>query len=125
MRKMKVIIVTILFSSVFLTLFSCIHTDVKSPGPTNYNTHYRFTTDDFRVLGKVKATGEITSILGIVMYGGNGYSELLKKAKEKGGDDIIKYSFDMSYWSCLLIVYGKGKWNATATVIKYRDKALK
>ena len=104
---------------------NCVYTDVKAPGPVTYITSYRLTTDDFQILGRVEASGEIVTILGLVQFGGNGYAELFQKAKALGGDDIIKYTFNLESWSLLTLVYNKAVWRASATVIKYRDKAIK
>ncbi|MCB1173316.1 MAG: hypothetical protein KDK39_07125 [Leptospiraceae bacterium] len=104
-----------------LSLSACIYTNVRAPGMQNFDTRYTITTADFTILGTVEAEGEVTTILGLVATGGNGYSALYAKAKALGGDEIINYSFDIDAYTILLFVYNKGTWKARATAIKYKN----
>lgn len=107
----------------FVSLTSCVYRDVKLPGPVTNITQYTLTTDDYKIVGTVEGEGEITTILGIVMTGGNGYSVLYDKAKQMGADSITNYVFEIHDYSILMFVYNKAKWKAHATAIKYTDKA--
>ncbi len=102
---------------------SCIYRDIKVPGPVSNITQYVLTTEDYKIVGNVEGEGEITTILGIVMIGGNGYTVLYDKAKEMGADGIMNYVFEIHESSILMFVYNKAKWKAYATAIKYTSKA--
>ncbi|MCB1188996.1 MAG: hypothetical protein H7A23_13595 [Leptospiraceae bacterium] len=107
-----------------LVLFnSCIYRDIKVPGPVTNITQYTLTTEDYKIIGNVEGEGEITTILGMVMTGGNGYSILHDKAKEMGADGIMNYVFELHETSILMFIYNKAKWKAHATAIKYTSKA--
>lgn len=103
---------------------SCIYTNVRTPGPTNQVTNFNLTTADFQIIGPVEADGEITTILGLVMYGGDGYGPLLEKARAKGGDEVIHYHFDIEDYAILTFVYNRARWKARGTAVKYREEAL-
>lgn len=101
---------------------SCIYSQAKILGPTNQQTQYILTSEDFKILGPVEAEGEYMAILGFVGLGGNGYDVLQKKAQQMGGDDIMNFQVDLEGTAVLLIVYDKAKWRARAMAVKYTDK---
>ncbi len=121
---MKKIIQAIIGIMAVLVLDSCIYSNVRSPGPMNSAAHFQLDTGDFKILGTVEAEGTIVTIMGLVAYGGDGYSVLYEKAKKLGGDEIMNYAFDLEGYSILTFVYNRGTWKARATAIKYRDKAM-
>lgn len=102
----------------------CIYTNVRTPGPTNQVTNFNLTTADFQIIGPVEADGEITTILGLVMYGGDGYGPLLEKARAKGADEVIHYRFDIEDYAILTFVYNRARWKARGTAVKYREEAM-
>lgn len=111
----------VLFLTV-LTFSSCVYSQAKILGPTNQQTQYILTSEDFKILGPVEAEGEYMAILGMVGLGGNGYDILQKKAQQMGGDDIMNFQVDLEGTAVLLIVYDKAKWRARAMAVKYTDK---
>jgi len=109
-----------------LLFFSaCIVSDVRIPGPIVSDARFGFSSDDFKVVGTVEAEGEIKSILGLVQWGGNGYSELYDKAKKMGGDELMNYVFEIQGYSILSFVYNKATWKARATVVQFTDRVKK
>ncbi|XDD53276.1 hypothetical protein AB3N62_12425 [Leptospira sp. WS4.C2] len=104
---------------------NCIYTELRSPGLAANMTQYVMTSEDYQILGPVETQGEFVSWFLVVLTGETGYSELLKQAKEKGGDDIINYRFEVRQKSILLIVWNRVIWNASAIAIKYKDKIKK
>lgn len=92
------------------------------PRSTNRVSDYQLTTDDFKIIGVVAAEGEIHNIL-FFIWGGDGFAIILKKAKDIGGDDIINYHFDIEITGMPGLICSQ-KWTASATVIKYTDKAI-
>jgi hypothetical protein len=117
---MKRFIHLTLFLFFVITITGCIQYTI--PGDTNRLSNYILTTDDFKIVGVVEAEGETRSIL-FLTWGGNGFSAILKKAKEIGGDDIINYHFDLETTGVQNIIFSQ-KWTAQATVIKYTDRAI-
>ncbi len=104
-----------------LVLNGCVFSDVRLPGPVVSDARYSFTSEDFTVLGSVEAEGTITTILGIVQTGGNGYNELYDKARKMGGDELMNYVFEVQSYSVLTLVYNKATWKARATVVQFSD----
>lgn len=110
---------------VFMALQAgCLYTNVRAPGPTNQVTNFNLTTADFKVIGPVEADGEVTTILGMVMFGGDGYGPLLEKARSLGADEVIHYRFDVEDYAVLTFVYNRARWKARGTAVKYRAQAL-
>lgn len=108
------------------TLFgNCIYTELRSPGLAANMTQYIMNSDDYQIIGPVETQGEYVSWFLLVLTGETGYSDLLKQAREKGGDDIINYRFELRQKSILLIVWNRVIWNASALAIKYKDKIKK
>lgn len=120
---MKLFKIFFILSLFVFSLSNCIYTNVKAPGPVNNTTPFVLTTEDFKILGTVETEGIYKVYLFLVATGGTGYDELYKKAKEKGGDDIINHIFEVEGYSLVTIIYNEGKWKARATVIKYTDRA--
>jgi len=120
--KNKYIYLTIFISLAFF-FSGCLYRDVKAPGPVTNMTWYQLTTDDYKVLGTVEASGEIKTYVWLVSLGGIGYSELYEKGKQMGGDEIMNYVFEFEEYNLLFIIYNNFKWKARATVVKYTDKA--
>ena len=110
----------LLYIFFIITITGCIQYTI--PGDTNRLSNYILTTEDFKIIGVVKAEGETRSIF-FLTWGGNGFSEILKKAKEIGGDDIINYQFDIETTGVKHILFSQ-KWTAHATVIKYTERAI-
>ncbi len=110
----------LLFILFIFTLTGCMQYTI--PKSTNRVSDYQLTTDDFKIIGVVEAEGEIHNIL-FFIWGGDGFSIILKKAKEIGGDDIINYHFDMEITGMPGVICSQ-KWVASATVIRYTDKAI-
>ena len=109
----------------FIAVNNCIYHDVKAPGPVTQITQYNLNTDDYKILGKVEESGVIRNYFLIFSSGGQGYAELLKKAAEMGGDDVINYKFELQSSGWFLLVYNEIRWKAFGTVIKYTDRAKK
>lgn len=123
---MKKYFIRILILVLVGTVFgNCIYTELRSPGLAANMTQYVMTSEDYQILGPVETQGEFVSWFLVVLTGETGYSELLKQAKEKGGDDIINYRFEVRQKSILLIVWNRVIWNASAIAIKYKDKIKK
>ncbi|HMV77682.1 MAG TPA: hypothetical protein PKN56_22830 [Leptospiraceae bacterium] len=118
---MKFLKILILALAGFNTV-SCVYSQARILGPTNQQTQYILTSEDFKILGPVEAEGEYMAILGMVGLGGNGYDILQKKAQQMGGDDIMNFQVDLEGTAVLLIVYDKAKWRARAMAVKYTDK---
>ena len=118
---MRFLKISVLFLPALL-LSSCVYSQAKIIGPTNQQTQYILTSEDFKILGPVEAEGEYMAILGIVGLGGNGYDILQKKAQQMGGDDIMNFQVDLEGTAVLLIVYDKARWRARAMAVKYTDK---
>jgi hypothetical protein len=114
MKKLVLVITALLLNG-------CVFSDVRLPGPVISDARYSFTSEDFTVLGSVEAEGTITTILGIVQTGGNGYNELYDKAKRMGGDELMNYVFEVQSYSVLTLVYNKATWKARATVVRFSD----
>ncbi|MBM9545896.1 hypothetical protein JWG40_02630 [Leptospira sp. 201903074] len=104
---------------------NCIYTELRSPGLAANMTQYVMTSEDYQILGPVETQGEFVSWFLLVFTGETGYSELLKQSREKGGDDIINYRFEVRQKSILLVVWNRVIWNASALAIKYKDKIKK
>jgi hypothetical protein len=117
---MKRILNLILFIFFIITITGCIQYTI--PGETNRISNYVLTTDDFKIVGVVEAEGETRSIF-FLTWGGNGFSAILKKAKEIGGDDIINYHYDLETTGVQNIIFSQ-RWTAHATVIKYTGRAI-
>ncbi|MBM9590927.1 hypothetical protein JWG41_10750 [Leptospira sp. 201903075] len=121
----KFFIRTFVFLLVGTFFGNCIYTELRSPGLAANMTQYVMTSEDYQILGPVETQGEFVSWFLLVVTGETGYSELLKQAREKGGDDIINYRFEVRQKSILLIVWNRVIWNASAIAIKYKDKIKK
>lgn len=111
----------ILFFSIFifLNLASCLYTSVVIPAKSSDETRYNFTTSDFTILGRVEATGSISSYVWAVSLGGAGYFELLDEAKKLGGDDIMNIKMDIISKNAFFLIWQKTTWKATGFAIKY------
>ncbi|MGK5091915.1 hypothetical protein WDW89_07840 [Deltaproteobacteria bacterium TL4] len=110
--------------SVFL-LSGCLYTQTIAPGVTDSETHYQFTTKDFRILKRVSVTGEVKLWFGAVALGGKGYQALLEEAQSLGGDAIMDYSFDVENTSVFFFIYHSFKWKATGIAIKFEEHVSK
>lgn len=121
----KFFIRTFVFVLVGTFFGNCIYTELRSPGLAANMTQYVMTSEDYQILGPVETQGEFVSWFLLVVTGETGYSELLKQAREKGGDDIINYRFEVRQKSILLVVWNRVIWNASAIAIKYKDKIKK
>lgn len=106
-------------------LGNCVYTELRSPGLAANMTQYVMNSDDYQIIGPVETQGEYVSWFLLVLTGETGYSDLLKQAREKGGDDIINYRFELRQKSILLVVWNRVIWNASALAIKYKDKIKK
>ncbi|XDD41918.1 hypothetical protein AB3N58_11490 [Leptospira sp. WS60.C2] len=106
-------------------LGNCVYTELRSPGLAANMTQYVMNSDDYQIIGPVETQGEYVSWFLLVLTGETGYSDLLKQAREKGGDDIINYRFELRQKSILLVVWNRVIWNASALAIKYKDKVKK
>ncbi len=115
MKRISILLVTLLFSG-------CLYSNIRLPGPVVSDARYELSSEDFKILGTVEATGEITTWLGLWQSGGNGYSALYEEAKKKGGDELMNYVFEIESYSIITFIYNKATWKARATVIKYTDQ---
>ncbi|MCW7503320.1 LIC11742 family lipoprotein [Leptospira paudalimensis] len=106
-------------------LGNCVYSELRTPGLAANMTQYVMNSDDYQIIGPVETQGEFVTWFLVVLTGETGYSDLLKQAREKGGDDIINYRFEIRQKSILLIVWNRVIWNASAIAIKYRDKIKK
>ncbi|GBF41731.1 lipoprotein [Leptospira ellinghausenii] len=106
-------------------LGNCVYSELRTPGLAANMTQYVMNSDDYQIIGPVETQGEFVTWFLVVLTGETGYSDLLKQAREKGGDDIINYRFEIRQKSILLVVWNRVIWNASALAIKYRDKVKK
>ncbi|TGL13415.1 hypothetical protein EHQ96_03400 [Leptospira levettii] len=104
---------------------NCVYSELRTPGLAANMTQYVMNSDDYQIIGPVETQGEFVTWFLVVLTGETGYSDLLKQAREKGGDDIINYRFEIRQKSILLVVWNRVIWNASAIAIKYRDKIKK
>ncbi len=111
----------VLAGLLILSSGGCIYTKIEQAGDVQISTQHKLTSSDFKILGRVSATGETKLWFGAVLTGGKGYQALLKKAEEMGGDAIMDYSFDVEYESILMFIYERVKWKATGIAIKYNE----
>ncbi|WP_040506377.1 LIC11742 family lipoprotein [Leptospira wolbachii] len=121
----KIFIRTVVLMLAGIVFGNCIYTELRTPGLAANMTQYVMTSEDYQILGPVETQGEFVSWFLVVVTGETGYSELLKQTREKGGDDIINYRFELRQKSILLIVWNRVIWNASAIAIKYKDKIKK
>jgi len=122
--EMKKLVLLVLAGLLVLSSAGCVYTKVEYPGLVQISTQHELTSSDFKILGRVSATGETKLWFGAVLTGGKGYQALLKEAQEMGGDAIMDYSFDVEYESVLWFIYARAKWKATGVAVKY-NKDLK
>ncbi|MGF1572364.1 MAG: hypothetical protein ACFCU1_04765 [Sumerlaeia bacterium] len=66
------------------------------PAENTSSTQYVMNSDDFTVIGAVRAEGESTNIFGIIASGTNGYELLLQEVQARGGDDVINVRADVT-----------------------------
>lgn len=106
----------------FTATTGCIYHQIAAPVPPLMSSHSQFQIpkSSFDIVGPVSAEGEYTTILGMVMTGGNTYDDLFQQAKKMGGDDLINYTYNVHQEGILMLVYSKSKWTARATAIKWR-----
>lgn len=80
--KRNLILVSVLFLALmFTSCYTGITKPVKSPEIVS-----TLTRSDYKILGDVSISSDIHNVLGIVSWGGCGYADLLKKAKEQYPD---------------------------------------
>lgn len=108
---------------VIFVFSGCVNFQVPNISMINTNSNYQLTTDDFKIIGIVEAQGTTKCILGLFIFGGNGFSAIHSKAKAMGGDDVIGYTVDIKQ-AGLFPIYVKQTWQARASVIKFTDKAV-
>ncbi len=118
---MKKLVLLVLAGLLVLSSASCIYTNIEYPGLVQTLTQHELTSSDFKILGRVSATGETKLWFGAVLTGGKGYQALLKEAQEVGGDAIMDYSFDVEYKSILWFIYARATWKATGIAVKYNE----
>ncbi|MGE0080982.1 MAG: hypothetical protein AB7U81_06770 [Thiohalomonadaceae bacterium] len=106
---------------VALGLSGCVYMHTDTPGALQSLTSYELSSGDFKVIGPVSATGEVTLWFGAVMTGGKGYQALLDEARRLGGDAIMNYSFDFEQESVLLFIWAKYRWKAEALAVRLAD----
>jgi hypothetical protein len=99
----------------------CVYMHTEAPGALQSLTSYELSSDDFKVIAPVRATGETTLWFGAVMTGGKGYQALMEQARGLGGDAIMNYSFDFEQESVLLFVFTRVKWKAEALAVRLSD----
>lgn len=120
MKTKRSLLSAVLVLAMFV-LANCLYSNVRAPGPVNYITQYTLTSQDFKVLGEVEASGQIKTVLALFAWGGNGHQEIMKKAKAMGGDAIMNYTFNLESYSIVTFVYNVATWKARATVVRYND----
>ncbi len=77
---------------------------------------------DYEILGPVTLHSTITNIMGIVTFGGKGYEDLLKEAKNIYSDcDAVINIYEDTDGSFILGVYNTFKHNYVGTAIKFVD----
>ncbi|MBE7412871.1 MAG: hypothetical protein L6Q54_01345 [Leptospiraceae bacterium] len=116
---MKKIFFLILAFVISLNSIGCLYTNVVAPIKTSDETRYNFTTADFTILGRVEASGSISSYFWLVSVGGAGYFELLDQAKKLGGDEVMNVKVDIINQSAVLFLWQKVTWKATGFAVKY------
>lgn len=77
MKKILVVLAVLLIALTFTSCYTGVTVPVKSPEIVS-----TLTRSDYKILGDVSITSDIYNVLGIVSWGGCGYNDLLKKAKE-------------------------------------------
>ncbi|MCC6275860.1 MAG: hypothetical protein IT569_08370 [Leptospiraceae bacterium] len=114
----KLFFLSIVF--VFVMNFAgCLYTNIVAPIKTSDETRYNFTTADFTILGRVEASGSISSYFWAVSVGGAGYFELLEEAKKLGGDEVMNVKVDIVSKSAVFFLWQKTTWKATGFAVKY------
>lgn len=74
----------------------------------------------YEIVGDVKIEGTITSVMGMLTWGGAGYSDLLDKAKKSfKADEVINVSTDIKY-SLFFGVFYSQTYILRGTAIKYK-----
>jgi hypothetical protein len=121
MRKLSFLV---LAGLLILSSAGCIYTKIEQPGWVQCWTVHKLTSNDFKIIRRVSATGEAKLWFGAVLTGGKGYQALLKQAQEMGGDAIMNYSFDVEYESVLLLIYARARWKATGIAVKYNEELM-
>jgi len=121
---MRKLFFLVLAGLLILSSAGCIYTKIEQPGWVQCWTEHKLTSNDFKILGRVSATGEAKLWFGAVLTGGEGYQALLKQAQEMGGDAIMNYSFDVEYESVLLLIYARARWKATGIAVKYNEELM-
>lgn len=75
---------------------------------------------EYEIVGNITVDGNLHNVLGLFSWGGPTYEELLKEAREMGGDDVINIYEDKTD-SGFFPIYYQTKTVFNATVIKYLD----
>lgn len=98
-----------------------IFTDVKYPNILNPNMDYRivFEREDIELLGLVEAEAQSQSVLSIVSWGDSGYSTLMRRARELGGDGVMNLTIDTQYEHYVL-VYTRVTMHLTGQAYRYK-----
>lgn len=100
----------------------CLFSDVTVP-TWDYNSYQlNYAPKDYEIVGKVIGSGHVTSILGIISTGDNGYGALLKRAKRLGADDVINVRVDCRTSSILGMMYTSTDLTLYGTAIRWKKK---
>ncbi len=108
-----------LMFALIINFSSCLYTSVVIPATNGNETRYNFSSGDFTILGRVEASGSISSYLWAVSLGGAGYFELLDEAKKLGGDDVMNVKMDIISKNAVFLLWQKTTWKASGFAIKY------
>jgi len=76
-----------------------IYSDVTYPNALNPNMSYRieFDRDDIEILGPVESEASSRWYFFVVSSGNSGYADLMKAAREVGGDGVMNVTLDTQY----------------------------
>jgi hypothetical protein len=101
-----------------------IYSDVTYPNILNPGMEYRlnFDREDIEILGPVESRSYSRWYFFLVSIGDSGYSELMERAREQGGDGVMNVTIDTEYNS-FLIVYAKVTTKLTGLAYRYRRLA--
>jgi|WetSurMetagenome_2_1015567.scaffolds.fasta_scaffold807451_2 hypothetical protein len=106
-----------------------IYADQVYPSMKDSFTQFKFSPNDFDVLGTVTGQGESMNVLMIFSQGDNGYQSLLAQAQQKypNTDALINFYWDTKYFNIgwpypPLPIYQRVQSQVTATAIKFKKK---
>ena len=95
---------------------------VTYPNMMNPSMEHRvdFARSDLEILGHVSAQGTSYGVLGLVSWGDSGYGELLKQAREQGGEGVMNVVVDTGFTKFLFGAYYSVTTKLSGVAYKYK-----